>query len=65
MTGLLDLALIRALIMAPGSAATYVLLCPRSSASSFIPPKEILVKPLPRAFAMDLAIEVLPTPGGP
>ena len=51
--------------MTPGRAATYVLLCPLSSASSCIPPNETLVNSFPRAFAIDLAIEVFPTPGGP
>ena len=65
MTGLLDFAFIRALIITPGRAATYVLLCPLSSASSLIPPSEILVNYFPKDLAMDLAMEVFPTPGGP
>jgi hypothetical protein len=30
-----------------------------------MPPKDTLVNYFPKAFAIDLAIEVLPTPGGP
>jgi hypothetical protein len=30
-----------------------------------MPPKEILVNYFPRAFAIDFAIDVFPTPGGP
>lgn len=51
--------------MTPGSAATYVLRWPLNSASSFIPPSETLVNDFPKALAIDLAMEVLPTPGGP
>jgi hypothetical protein len=65
MTGLFDFALIKALIMTPGRAATYVLRCPLNYASSCIPPKETLVNYLPNDFAIDFEIEVLPTPGGP
>ena len=65
MTGLFDLALINALMMTPGRAATYVLLWPLSSASSCMPPKDTLVNYLPRDLAIDLAMEVFPTPGGP
>ncbi len=49
----------------PGSAPTYVRLCPLISASSLIPPKEIFTNFLPNARAIDLPNEVLPTPGGP
>lgn len=59
------MALIKALTMTPGRAATYVLLWPLNYASSCIPPKETLVNYLPNDFAMDLAIDVFPTPGGP
>ena len=43
----------------------YVLLCPLISASSLIPPKEILINFLFVALAIDFPREVLPTPGGP
>lgn len=59
------MALIKARMITPGIAATYVLLWPLSYASSFKPPKETLVKDLPKHFAIDFAIEVFPTPGGP
>ena len=49
----------------PGSAPTYVLRCPLISASSLMPPREILTNFLPSALAMDFPSEVLPTPGGP
>ena len=49
----------------PGSAPIYVLLCPRISASSLTPPKDILTNFLPMALATDLPKDVLPTPGGP
>ena len=65
MTGLFVLALIKARIITPGKAATYVLRWPLSSASSLIPPKETRVKCLPKDLAIDLATEVFPTPGGP
>ena len=52
-------------MITPGSAATYVLLCPLSSASSLIPPSDILVNYFPSDLAIDLAIDVFPTPGGP
>ena len=54
-----------ALIILPGIAPIYVLLCPLISASSLTPPSEILTNGLPRDLATDLAIDVLPTPGGP
>ena len=43
----------------------YVLLWPLISASSRIPPREILANSLPVALAIDLPKDVLPTPGGP
>src|SRR3989344_2475958 len=49
----------------PGRAPTYVLLWPRISASSWMPPKETLMNLQPRALAIDFPMEVLPTPGGP
>ena len=39
--------------------------CPFISASSLTPPKDILTKSLPVAFAIDFPKDVLPTPGGP
>ena len=42
-----------------------VLLCPRISASSLIPPTDILTNSLFVAFAIDFPNEVFPTPGGP
>jgi hypothetical protein len=38
---------------------------PLISASSRIPPREILANSLPVALAIDLPKDVLPTPGGP
>ena len=52
-------------MITPGKAATYVLLCPLSSASSVTPPKDILANFLPIDYAIDLTMDVLPTPGGP
>jgi len=43
----------------------YVLRWPLISASSFTPPREILMNFLFRAFAMEEAKDVFPTPGGP
>ncbi|MPM63128.1 hypothetical protein SDC9_110008 [bioreactor metagenome] len=54
-----------AFIILPGIALTYVFLCPLISASSLTPPRDILTYFLLSAFAIDLAIDVLPTPGGP
>lgn len=51
--------------MTPGKAATYVLRCPLSSASSCIPPSDTRVNYLPSALAIDLEMDVFPTPGGP
>lgn len=42
MTGLFTPVFLNACAKAPGSAATYVLLCPLISASSLTPPSEIL-----------------------
>src|SRR6201995_1699426 len=49
----------------PGSAPTYVLRCPRISASSRTPPKATRTNFRPSARATDSPSEVLPTPGGP
>ena len=64
-TGFDTPAFLIAFIIFPGIAPTYVFLCPLISASSFTPPKDILTNFLPIASARDLAIDVLPTPGGP
>ncbi|MCY1460165.1 hypothetical protein D9M71_776980 [compost metagenome] len=52
-------------MMRPGIAPIYVFLCPRISASSRKPPKEMRTYSLPKASATERPIEVLPTPGGP
>ncbi len=52
-------------MMRPGSAPTYVRRCPRISASSRIPPREIRRNLRPIARAIDFPSEVFPTPGGP
>src|SRR5690242_9364650 len=49
----------------PGSAPTYVRRWPRISASSRTPPREQRTNFLLSDRAIDLASEVLPTPGGP
>ena len=49
----------------PGIAPMYVRRWPRMSASSRAPPSEMRTYLRPIARAIDLAIEVLPTPGGP
>ena len=49
----------------PGSAPTYVLRCPRISASSRTPPRATRTNFRPSARATDSPSEVLPTPGGP
>ena len=49
----------------PGKEPIYVLLWPLISASSLIPPKDILTNFLPVALAIDFPNEVFPTPGGP
>ena len=49
----------------PGMEPMYVRRCPRTSASSCMPPRLILVNVRPRALAMLCPREVLPTPGGP
>lgn len=54
-----------AVTIAPGPLATYVLLCPRISASSLTPPNEMRWNGLPKAFASEEAMEVFPHPGGP
>ena len=52
-------------MMRPGSAPTYVRRCPRISASSRTPPSDMRMNLRLSARAIDLPIEVLPTPGGP
>lgn len=49
----------------PGIAPTYVLLCPRISASSFTPPRHIRTYSLLSDCATERAILVFPVPGGP
>ena len=49
----------------PGILPMYVLLWPLMSASSFTPPRDILMNFLPRAVAIDDAYDVFLTPGGP
>ena len=49
----------------PGIAPIYVFLCPLISDSSLRPPSDILTYSLPKALAIDLPSDVLPTPGGP
>ena len=51
--------------MRPGIAPTYVFRCPRISASSLTPPREIRTYFLCKAFDSDFAMEVFPVPGGP
>jgi len=64
-TGLEEPALANPLMIRPGIAPMYVLRCPRISASSCTPPKDILMYFLFKAAAIDLPKDVLPTPGGP
>ena len=64
-TGLLIPACFTAEIIRPGIEPTYVLRCPTISDSSRTPPKEIRSNSKPIACAMDFAMELLPTPGGP
>src|SRR4051794_5446065 len=64
-TGFIEPASLIARTIRPGSAPTYVLRCPRISASSRIPPKATRTNLRPRARATDSPSEVLPTPGGP
>lgn len=52
-------------IRRPGILPIYVLLCPRISASSLTPPKDMRTNFLPKAAAIDDANDVFPTPGGP
>jgi hypothetical protein len=49
----------------PGYAPTYVFLWPFIRSGSCYPPNEILIYYLPRHLAIDLAMLVFPTPGGP
>ena len=63
--GLLLPACLMAEMMRPGIAPTYVLRWPRISASSWTPPREIRESFRLVALATDMAMEVLPTPGGP
>ena len=49
----------------PGKAPKYVLLCPRISASSRTPPRDIFTNLRSNARATLFAKDVLPTPGGP
>jgi hypothetical protein len=63
--GLITSACFIPLIIFPGSEPTYVLLCPRISDSSFVPPKETLTNFLLIALAIEIANDVFPTPGGP
>ena len=51
--------------MRPGIAPTYVRRWPRMSASSRAPPSATRTYSRPSERAIDLAIDVLPTPGGP
>ena len=51
--------------LCPGIDPTYVRLCPRISASSFMPPSDMRENFRPMARAMDFPSDVLPTPGGP
>ena len=64
-TGLDVFAFLMFCIILPGIAPIYVFLCPRISASSRKPPRDILTYFLPMASAIDLPKEVFPTPGGP
>jgi hypothetical protein len=49
----------------PGSAPTYVRRCPRISASSRMPPRDMRMNFRPIARAIDFPRDVFPTPGGP
>ena len=64
-TGLFEPAWCIPWMMRPGIEPTYVRRWPRISASSFTPPSERRTNLRPRALAMDLPSDVLPTPGGP
>ncbi len=63
-TGLLHF-LINALIVTPGRADMYVLLCLLNSNSSCVPPSETRVNSLTKALAIDFALDFLPTTDGP
>jgi hypothetical protein len=65
MTGFSDPASFNALRILPGYEPKYVHLCPLRIDTSFSPPKEIRIYFLSKHSAIDLAIDVLPTPGGP
>ena len=54
-----------AAMMRPGIEPTYVLRWPMMSASSRTPPSDTRTYLRPVASAIDRAIDVLPTPGGP
>ena len=64
-TGLIVPALFMAYKIRPGIAPIYVRRCPRISASSFTPPRLMRTNFLPSARAIERAMLVLPTPGGP
>nr|WP_318033329.1 hypothetical protein [Mycoplasmopsis cynos] len=64
-TGLETSAFKIPLIILPGIAPTYVLLCPRISLSSWTPPSEILINFLFKASATVFDKDVFPVPGGP
>ena len=64
-TGFLLPACFMPAMMRPGSAPMYVRRWPRMSASSRAPPSEMRTYLRPIARAIDFAIDVLPTPGGP
>ena len=65
MRGFLTFAFLRPSMILPGIAPTYVLLCPRISASSFTPPRHIRTYSLLSDCATERAILVFPVPGGP
>lgn len=64
-TGFSTSTVFKALTILPGTAPTYVLLKPLRAEVSLSPPIEILWNCLPKDFAIDSPIDVLPTPGGP
>ena len=64
-TGFSTSTCFKALTIFPGIAPTYVLLNPFNEDVSRSPPKEILWNYLPKDFAIDSPIDVLPAPGGP
>ena len=65
MSGFSVLVFFKAWTALPGMAPTYVLLWPFSSATSLRPPTLNRKNCRSRARAIERAIEVLPTPGGP